>query len=728
MATPVFCCGFECGVDTAHWSLGATTASFSTTTVRSGARSLRVNPTAATSSISIVNTTGSGGHNVARVYIRFATLPNTSVRLCGTSVGGGISNGAWYKSSDQKIYSGFTTANMGATGVSVTTGVWYRLDIYGNNSGTTWTSDVQVDGVACGQATLGGQSAVNGSFTMYFGDNTNAATFDVYFDDALGTQTAADYPLGAGYVNHFISTSDGTHSVAGANDFEVGASGVDITNATTDVYTLVRNVPMGDDGQFINMVAPPSASDYVEVVIGPASGISTPTAAPRAVEVAIGIAQSGTGVGNMEVRLNDNGTTNAVYSATGVAGTTSIAYKRKHYATAPTGGAWTVTSGAGNFNNLKARFGSPAALDVNPDQYFHCLMIEAEFEEVAAGATLTADSASYTYTPTDVSLKKGHRLVAESASYTFTTTDASLRKSIPLAAESASLTYSGSTVALKVGRVIPAAASSLTYTPTDVALKVGKLLTAESASSTYTPTDVSLKKGYRLDAQSAEYTFTGQDMTGQTGGNKTLDAQPATLNYSASNATLTVQRIVQIGQRLGIGQMTIGSTFRVGGYLDIAHYTITGSEITFTVIRGVQIDAATYAITGSTITFRRTAVIQAAEFQITGGELSFDVTDFTRLPITAATYEITGSELTFVISRGVVIEAAAYVISGEDLNFVITRANPSTDTPAAPYIPPRKQGGSSSHASVKSELQLQIEREDDEILSFINVFLKSEIL
>jgi hypothetical protein len=78
--TPIFTCGWECGVKSgqAHWTDNAgTTASFSTTTVRSGSRSLRVNPTA---ELLNVQSFGAGftaaGRWVGRVYIRFATLPS----------------------------------------------------------------------------------------------------------------------------------------------------------------------------------------------------------------------------------------------------------------------------------------------------------------------------------------------------------------------------------------------------------------------------------------------------------------------------------------------------------------------------------------------------------------------------------------------------------------------------------------------------------------------------
>lgn len=393
--TPVFCCGCECGIAStagAHWESLASNASFSTTTVRNGARSLRFNLSASTAA-AVVNTNLSIGGTVGvlRAYVRFTTLPTVDFGIVQFSTAAGSVVGAVFKSSDSKIYAGRDnsgTLTVGATGVSVTTGQWYLIDILVDVHTNPWTVDVKVDGTACGQASIALAASTIGTIRLGRNYTGTSANIDCFVDDIVASATSGDYPIGAGYVNHFVPTADGTHNIAGTGDFQRTLTGTDILNATTTAFQLVDEVPLeATVTDWINMLAPPNATDYVECVFGPAPGISTPTVAPRAVEVLCGINQSGTGSGNMEIRLNDNGTTNAVYSATGVAGVavaTGQVFKRKHYATAPTGGAWTVSAGAGNFNDLRIRFGSPAALDVNPDQYFGCAMIEAEFLEATA--------------------------------------------------------------------------------------------------------------------------------------------------------------------------------------------------------------------------------------------------------------------------------------------------------------------------------------------------------
>ncbi len=383
--TPIYACGFECGQLGAsgnHFTSGGSTSiNTNASFVRSGARSLRCNPTAAANgTVATLGSAslGSSQIRVWRVYVYFSSLPTTDCLITGTNNTG--LPGAYFQSSDSKIYAGIATG-FGATGVAVTTGQWYRFDIL-VSADANHTVDVSIDGAACGQYGSGPTS--ENSTLIRLGANTTE-TYDIYFDDFILSSTAADYPIGAGKVEHFIPTSDGSHNVAGAGDFQRTLTGTDILNATTTAFQLIDDVPLesGASVDWINMVAPPNATDYVECVFGPAPGISTPTVAPRAVEVIAGVHQSGTGAGNMAILLRDNATSGTIYTATGVAGTTTVVYRRAHFATPPSGGTWGIAGGNGNFNALRMRFGSPAAVDANPDQYLDCIMIEAEFAEVA---------------------------------------------------------------------------------------------------------------------------------------------------------------------------------------------------------------------------------------------------------------------------------------------------------------------------------------------------------
>jgi hypothetical protein len=380
MATPIFCCGFECGTSLAHWTLGAS-ASFSTSTVRTGARSLRCNPAAASTGNALCVLTDNISGWVVRFYVRFASLPTTDSMIASVNTTVGV--GFQQSSSTLQAFNGFD-AIFGGSGVSVTTGVWYRVDLKIDASANPWRVDAQIDGVAVGQVTR--SLAASNLSNLRLGTDTSE-TFDIFYDDVIVSFTLGDYPLGPGYVYAYVPTSDGTHNVAGTADFQRTLTGTDILNSTTTAFQLVDNIPLdsgaaASNGTFVNMIAPPNASDYVECVFGAAPSSLSATIAPRSVDMVAAIAQAGTGTGNMAIRLNDNGTTDAMYSATTVAGVTTYAYKRKQYATPPTGGSWKIVSGNGNFNGLRVRYGSPAAVDANPDQYFSSTMIEAEFQEI----------------------------------------------------------------------------------------------------------------------------------------------------------------------------------------------------------------------------------------------------------------------------------------------------------------------------------------------------------
>lgn len=496
MATPIFTCGFECGqLGTVgqHWEIGGGTPTFSTTTVRSGARSLRFNPSAATAFVTSPTGTGwsvfAGGSSpkVFRFYVRFTTLPDASTVIWNTSdVGGGGDNttGVYFNQTDSKIYARYAGSS-GASGVTVGTGVWYLIDY--KQDWLNGTCDVSVDTTECGQAS---GAADSGTVWLVQAGPMSAVTTDMFIDDVLVSETGADYPLGAGYVNHFVPTSDGTHNVAGANDFERGTTGTDITNATTDAYLLVDEVPLDDTtpdaDDFINMVAPPNATDYVELVFGAAPGVSVPAIGPRTVEVIAAIHQAGTTTGWMNVRINDNGTTGAVYNAVAVAGTTTITYKRANFADPPSAAsAWNAAGDGGNgdFLDLRVQFGSSGLVDANPDQYLDAIMVEAEFEQrhPSAGSGAAYGGAyygQYPYASVPVSAVTTEQVISAALS----AASAMVRSAGKIVSDSLSLTPS---IARSVGKIASAALTSTSTIVRSVGKAVSAALSAAASLAAY---------------------------------------------------------------------------------------------------------------------------------------------------------------------------------------------------------------------------------------------------
>jgi hypothetical protein len=373
--TPVFTCGFECGrlgSTGQHWKTGGTAPTIVTGTKRSGDRGLEV---AVSGSDSYIEIAGLSASNiwVCRFYVKISSGNAGSYNLAHV-ISSGNPYGPYFNSNDGKIYSSQSSP---VGGVTATLDVFIRIDMKINTSANPWTFDCKVDGVACTQTTLAAGAT---TLLMRLGVATSGYTVFNYYDDVIISNTSGDYPLGAGYVNHFVPTSDGTHNIAGTNDFERSATGTDILNATTTAFQLVDDVPLksGVAAEYINLIAPLNANNYVELVFGPAPGISTPTAAPRVVSTIFGYANSASGTNNLRIAINDNGTTNDVFNGNAATTGTTIIYTAKSYSDPPSAASVWTLSGNGNFNNVRMRCYTS---DDAPDPWLASAMIEAEFQE-----------------------------------------------------------------------------------------------------------------------------------------------------------------------------------------------------------------------------------------------------------------------------------------------------------------------------------------------------------
>jgi hypothetical protein len=360
-----FVCGFECGTaltatnSLAHIYALSGGAAFDTTTKRTGSRAMRINGVGTV----LASNAYSGTIAVGRVYLRFATLPSASGELISCNVVNGPN--IYFNQTDSKLYARCATT-AGATGILVTTGQWYLVDYFFqiNTSGDD-TCGLRVDGVNATTVNAAGASA-----TGTAGFLAGLTGGDVYYDDWVIT-TDASY-IGEGSISHFVPTSDGTHNIAGANDFERGNTGTDILNSTTDAYTLVDDIPLPNSGAAtadgIGIIAPPASTDYVELVLGPAPGISAPTTAPRAASLILAHVQDGTATCSWEA-LARNATfgTYITVSWTTIAGTTAVKLRNA---------VGTGSISLSEFNDLRVRISSA---DAAPNTYIEALMLEAEF-------------------------------------------------------------------------------------------------------------------------------------------------------------------------------------------------------------------------------------------------------------------------------------------------------------------------------------------------------------
>ncbi len=378
--TPVFCCGFECGVSTgatAHWALTGTGASFQTTTFRNGLRAGRCHP-AGTSSSFQRTLAVAPSIAVFRFGLFFTTLPSVDCEL-GTVNPGGFDAGVYFSQSDSKLYAGLFVGAYGATGVSVTTGVWYYIDVRVDSSTTTWTMDVKVNGTACAQTTNSSSISTFPTFTL--GNWTTIATGDWFYDDVIFSATVGDYPIGDGKVLPSSPVADGTHTGTTTN-FVKGAAGTSLTVTSTDVWQLVDDIPLAvNTSDWVNQQTS-AATQYVEVIFATA----TATDGPRGVEVITAAHKLTTAAADMKHKLNDNGTTALVWQTglSSAAGSSALAFQTKQFSSMVGGGAWTKLRS----DALRFRFGY--STDAIPDVFWDAVLIEAEFIAPPAGVTLTS--------------------------------------------------------------------------------------------------------------------------------------------------------------------------------------------------------------------------------------------------------------------------------------------------------------------------------------------------
>lgn len=385
MATPILCCGFECGVLGAHFLTSSGSVAISTTTVEpsGGSRSLRCNGTTANSAV-VIFLAAAATRFVGRVYVYFATLPSADCSIITTTSALATGPSVRFKSADSKLYAAVGTGS-GVSGVAVTTGTWYRIDFDFNiNTSGNDTSDVQVDGAACAQATGTGVSASTANF--YLGGLTGTPTHDIFFDHFILSNDSADYPIGAGKVIGFVPAGDGTHTFTTTHAIlgTTGAptTGSNITSATANAYTFVNARPIGGgatDATRLWNQATAASAEYAEVTIEQ----TTETNGPRAVEV-LCIAREASSTGcNSTFKINDNGTEDTVYAMTSPAGN-SDEFKTKQYPGQGPGfssvSPWTLA----RFKGLKLRWGYSS--DATPDVYCRGWMVEAEFAAPAAAA------------------------------------------------------------------------------------------------------------------------------------------------------------------------------------------------------------------------------------------------------------------------------------------------------------------------------------------------------
>jgi hypothetical protein len=126
--------------------------------------------------------------------VKFSTLPNADTILFEAFGAGVGAAGMAFKQSDSKIYLQWNSTNYSSSGIAVTTGVVYTINLRVNASGTTWVMDGQVNGVDLPQLTNAFGAAA--TFADYrIGSTSQSNTWTARFDNFQASHISGDYPL-----------------------------------------------------------------------------------------------------------------------------------------------------------------------------------------------------------------------------------------------------------------------------------------------------------------------------------------------------------------------------------------------------------------------------------------------------------------------------------------------------------------------------------------------------
>lgn len=199
------------------WTTLTGTASFSTSTVRSGAAALRANPASGASGYGTENWNSA---TYLHFGFRIATMPSVARMVAGSS---GANNLNLLLNTDGTLSIRVDTTVNGTSTKALATGVWYWLGI--QNQTASSDTLLQIDG----QVEITGSQSVITSIGRLGCSGTEASAIDVFYDDVIGDSAGF---LPPSKVVQLLPVSDNSRT-----NWTAGAGG------TTNLWDAIDNVP-----------------------------------------------------------------------------------------------------------------------------------------------------------------------------------------------------------------------------------------------------------------------------------------------------------------------------------------------------------------------------------------------------------------------------------------------------------------------------------------------------
>jgi len=496
--TPILIDGFEHGVATPVVSGGGLCDNVTgnpvvqSVTKRTGTYALKCAPAAGYSYIKY--TLASPTTIVARFYLYITSMTaSTAITIAypTTTVGDARIRldytGGVYK---VKVYDGTTSTDV----ATVSAGAWIQIDAKWTCGANPHTLAVSVDGGT--EVTISPAWAIS-AYTSWFFGVASTATCEIYLEDLVLSATAADYPIGAGGVIGLSPSSDGTHTNTAAKIQT--AAGVDIVASTTDAYTSVNSVPMGDITKYIKQIA--AGAYYAELKFSTAQagiqGVAALLAYQAATATTDKMASYIIDEDAVLTTVWGNPTTTADFSET------TVFYKK---AILPvTAGGWdTAAIGA-----LKWRNGNSD--DINPVPYAVDLLLQVAYSTATTAYGLRAGTGSFVLSGQNAYLLKNLQLRTTTGSFTLSGQNALLLKGYPLRAGTGSFALSGQSIRFLWNHQLRTITGGFTESGQNAYLLYNRKLWATTGSFSLSGQVATMLRGYSVWAGTGGFTESGKN-------------------------------------------------------------------------------------------------------------------------------------------------------------------------------------------------------------------------
>lgn len=534
MATPVYITGFECGCNPTTNGLGLWDAVNGSPVVdssikRTGDYSLKiVAPGGGTAYFCRKNygTQQKVGSGTFYFYIPTGGLPSANTVLAGFT---------------------FTTATV-AAGIRVTTGgtigvqvgggtvggnasfsldAWHRIDFKIDVTASTWTLDWSLDGATQTQGTLTGQSTTDSIRAFRFGSNNTTATYTIYFDDAMFTESSGDYPIGNLAVERLVPSADGTHN-AGTNTMEA-QDGTDI--GSTPAYNKLNSVPTSST-TYVRQVTI-GTGNYAEVEFNDLVASASTIHGASAI-LAYSSETTSANKGGCIISKDAFSTKTVVWGEAGALqdysdGNTSNPY----WKTAIVAGVTDLTT----VNALKARIGYSD--DVTPNPYWLDMMVEVAY---VPSSDITLDLVTFTSTPRDITILENVVVSLDLVTYTSTPRDITILESIPVPLDLVS--YSSSFPDLTILENVVIVLDLTSYSSSFPALTVveNELIPLDSVGYSSSFPDLTILENEVILFETVYYVSTSNDL--ELLENELIVLDPAVYSSSINDLTILESEIV----------------------------------------------------------------------------------------------------------------------------------------------------------------------------------------